>query len=129
MEITTNLFMVATRRKYRFVSCKGCINTEDLWDLTLDELDGLYKGLKRKEAAESEVSLLGKSDAASEELQNKIKIIETIFFTKIEESKAAEVEADKRAKKQLLMGILEEKQNADLREKSVDEIRKMLEAL
>lgn len=128
MEITKNLFMVATRRKYRF-NCKGWISTEDLWDLTLDELDGLYKGLKRKEAAESENSLLGKSDAANEELQDKIKIIETIFFTKIEESKAAEAEADKRAKKQLLIGILEEKQNANLREKSADEIRKMLEEL
>ena len=44
---TTNIFEYAVRNKIRF-PFKGMISSEDLWDLTLENLDSIYKTLNLK---------------------------------------------------------------------------------
>ena len=51
----------ATRKKLRF-SYKGSISTEDLWDLSLEELDRIFKGLNAKVKQSQEESLLEKKE-------------------------------------------------------------------
>ena len=41
------LFEIATRNKYRF-PFKGWISTEDLWDLSVQNLDGIFKTLNKE---------------------------------------------------------------------------------
>ena len=45
MELT-NIFEAATRYKYRF-PFKGMISVEDLWDLKLQDLDSVFKLMKK----------------------------------------------------------------------------------
>ena len=42
--MSTNMFEIATRNKFRF-PFKGVISTEDLWDLSVESLDNVFKTL------------------------------------------------------------------------------------
>ena len=53
----TNIFEVATRRKYRF-PYKGNISVEDIWDLPVTALDSIFKALNVKAKQAQEESLL-----------------------------------------------------------------------
>lgn len=45
-----NIFEFATRNKVRF-SFKGLISVEDLWDLSLTNLDSIYKELNKSQSS------------------------------------------------------------------------------
>jgi len=124
----SNIFERATREKTRF-SFKGVLSVEDLWDLSVNELDGMFKTLNSKLKVEKEESLIGPKNKTTTDLEFKVEIVRYIVGVKLEEATAREVEASKREKKQKILGILVEKQNADLLTKSTEELTKMLEEL
>ena len=122
-----SIFTNASRKKYRF-NHKGVITTEDLWDLPLKDLDGIYKTLRKQEKVENEEeSLLTTKTAADTELSEKIAIVKFIFQTKQEEAAAAmnaKVKADRR---QEILAVIDKKKKAALDEMSIEDLSKMLE--
>ena len=97
----------AERNKLRF-PYKGSISVEELWDLSLSELDKIYENLTAKKAKQSE----GKSLLASKSSQNskeqktldaQIAIVEYIFKTKNEEMELAKKAQEEKAKQQKIM--------------------------
>jgi len=68
-------FEVATRRKYRFKTSVGQVGVEDLWDLTLEKLDSVYKDMVREQRNKEEDSLLQKAVSGANDLENKILIV------------------------------------------------------
>lgn len=129
MEIE-NIFERAAEQKLRF-PCRGSISTEDLYDLRVEELDRLFKVLNRKAKIETEESLLKPKEKTSTELELdlQIAIVRHIVEGKLADAEEKKNLAAKRAQKQKLLEILSEKQDMDLRNKSVEELTKMLEAL
>ena len=124
-------FIYAERNKLRF-PYKGSISVEELWDLSLSELDKIYENLTAKEAKQSE----GKSLLASKSSQNskeqkildvQIAIVEYIFKTKSEELELAKAEQEKRAKDQKIMELIEKKKNEGLESMSIEELQAMLD--
>lgn len=128
MKTTTNLFEIATRSKYRYVY-KGVITTEDLWDLDVVQLNGIFKSLKSEQRKATEESLLAQTTPEDAVLNNKIAIIRYIVSTKLEEAKEAGQAKELHDKRQKLIAIMAEKQDAALRAKSPEELQKMLEEL
>lgn len=122
-----SIFTNASRKKYRF-NYKGVITTEDLWDLPLKDLDGIYKALRKQEKVENEEeSLLTTKTAADTELSEKIAIVKFIVQTKQEEAAAAmdaKVKADRR---QEILAVIDKKKKAALDEMSIEDLAKMLE--
>lgn len=122
------MFETATREKLRF-PFKGQISVEDLWDLSIENLDSIFKILNAQLKQTKEESLLQVKTAKDKELDTKIEIIKYVVRVKLEE-KAANLQAkenkDKRGK---ILEILESKQDADLRNKTQEELTKMLEEL
>ena len=55
--MNTNMFEVATRNKFRF-PFKGLISVEDLWELSVDNLDSIFKSLNSEMKKTKEESLL-----------------------------------------------------------------------
>lgn len=121
------IFEAATRNKYRYLY-KGLISTEDLWDLTPEQLDSVYKALNKEAKTQGEDSLMD-NGSVSEETQNKIEIVKYIFAVKREEERARKTEAENREKKKHIMDILAEKQDASLRNMSEEDLVKMLDNL
>lgn len=122
------MFEVAVRNKFRF-PFKGVISVEDLWDLSVQQLDGIFKTLKSQEKKAQEESLLDIRTPEDEALKTKIDIIRHIVNVKLDEAKQAERAKENRDQKQKILGILAEKQDADLRSKTPEELQAMLNQL
>lgn len=123
-----NIFEYATRNKVRF-PYKGSISVEDLWDLSVVELDKIYKTLNAQIKKEQEESLLLVNPDENEELIVQIEIIKYIVNVKLVEQAARERAADKAAQRQKIMGILARKQDEALENSSAEDLMKMLAEL
>ena len=122
------MFEVAVRNKFRF-PFKGVISVEDLWDLSVQQLDGIFKTLKSQEKKAQEESLLDTRTPEDEALKTKIDIIRYIVGVKLDEAKQAERAKENHDQKQKILGILAEKQDADLRNKTPEALQAMLNQL
>lgn len=125
---TTNIFEYAVRNKVRF-PFKGMISAEDLWDLSLTNLDSIYKTLNKQVKQSEEESLLTTKTNVDTELEVQIAIVKHIVAVKLEEQEAREKDAAKRAQKQKIMSIIATKEDEALHNSSVDDLRKMLDEL
>ena len=127
--IMDNMWIEALKNKYRF-EFKGLINVEDLFDLRLEDLDHIYKGLKRDENDLQVDSLLdANKNPLKKEIEVKINIVKTIFEMKEEEIEKAKVARANKAQKEKILAIIENKQDQELTEKSIDELRKIYNSL
>lgn len=127
MEIT-KLFIIATKNKYRY-PYKGLISTEDLWDLSPQALDGIFKEINAQLKKSGEESLLQTEDKGATMLKNKIEIIKYILNDKLNEQTQREQAIVNAAKRQRIMEVIASKEDAALNELSVDELRKMIDEL
>ena len=125
---TMNIFEYANRNKIRF-PFKGMISAEDLWDLSLANLDSIYKTLNKQVKQSEEESLLTTKTNVDTELEVQIAIVKHIVSVKLEEQDAREKAAAKKAQKQKIMSIIATKEDEALQNSSVDDLRKMLDEL
>jgi len=122
------MFEKATRMKLRW-GYRGYIGVEDLWDLSVEELDTIFKGLARKVKAQEEESLLDTKSDEDKALAIQIGIVRHIVSVKLEEKEAAKAAASNKARKQKLLSLMEEKQDEDLKGLSADELQAMIDNL
>jgi len=123
-----NIFEVANSKKFRF-NFKGLISTEDLFDLSVKDLDSIFKTLNSQLKQTREESLLEVKSTEDQILDIKIEIVKHIFNLKQEEEAKRIKAKENKEKKQKLMEILANKENQDLLNKSKEDIQKMLDEL
>jgi len=123
-----NIFEYAVENKLRF-PYKGNISTEDLYQLSVSDLDTIYKTLKREAKRNGEESLLATKSNDDVALDTKIEIVKYIVEKKLAQVEARKTAAANKAKKDKILSILEEKQDAALKNMSEEDLRKMLETL
>lgn len=124
----TNLFEMATRNKFRF-PFKGMISVEDLWDLSVQNLDAVFKALNAEVKQVKEESLLATKSTEDAILDAKIEIVKHIVKVKLEEAEQKQQAAAKREQKRRLQELIATKQDEALQGKSVEELQAMLSAL
>jgi hypothetical protein len=108
-----NLFEIATRNRYRF-TYKGVMTVEDLWDLSVDALDAIFKTLNRQKKTADEYSLLAVKSAEDIELANKIELVKYIVSIKLAEADERVNAAEKKAQRDKILAIMAKKQDAAL---------------
>lgn len=123
-----NIFETATRNKYRF-PYRGQISVEDMWDLSVTELDKIFKTLNKQAKTAQEESLLETKTKEDETIENQIAIVRHIVSVKQKEANDRLKEKERKAQKQRIMEIMADKEDEDLKSKSTEELRKMLEEL
>ena len=124
-----DIWIECIRNKYRF-EFKGLISAEDLFDLKLEDLDVIYKGLKRQEQELLGDSLLDTAEnPAKREVEAKIDIVKSIFAIKKVEMENAKRALENKAQKAKILAIIENKQDQELSEKSIEELRKIYDSL
>lgn len=121
------IYEAAIRNKYRF-PYKGMITIEDLWDLNFTALDNIYKSLNAEKKQDSEDSLITPV-VANTEIENKIAIVKYVYEVKKAEADARKLASENRKKKERIMEIIANRQDAALQNMSDDELKSMLESL
>lgn len=127
-KMSNNIFEFAARNKIRF-PYKGLITVEDLFDLSLTNLDSIYKTLNKQVKQSEEESLLSTKASVDTELEVQIAIVKHIVSVKLAEKEASEKAHAKREQKQKIMSIIATKENEALQNSSIDDLKKMLEEL
>lgn len=123
-----NMFEVATREKMRF-PFKGMISAEDLWDLSVQNLDKVFKTLNSQRKEAQEESLLNVKSSEDEVLDTQIEIVKYIVGVKLEEQAARAKAAENREKKQKIMALMAKKDDEAMENMSKEELQKLLDEL
>lgn len=123
-----NIFEKGMRSKVRF-EYKGSIGVEDLWDLSLEALDTIYKSLVVASRQSEEEGLLNVRKAEDEIRSLKIEIVKSVFETKKEELDARKLATAKKQEKARLKEILAQRQDEDLKSLSAEELQRKIDEL
>ena len=126
--MSKNMFEVATREKMRF-PFKGMISVEDLWDLSVQNLDKVFKTLNSQRKEAQEESLLNTKSSEDERLETQIEIVKYIVNVKLEEQAARAKAAENREKKQKIMTLMAKKDDEAMENMSREELQKLLDEL
>ena len=129
------MFEKASRLKIRFDSPAGPLSAEDLWDLPLTSstkkanLDDLAIHLNKTLKDTTTESFVKKSAPKNDELQLKFDIVRHVITVRLAENEAESLKKTNAERKQKLLAILAEKQDADLKGKSAEELQKLINEL
>lgn len=125
----TDIWIEALKNKFRF-EYKGLISLEDLFDLNIKDLDAIYRNLKKEENdLQGDSLLVSEENPKVHEVNVKIKIVKEIFDMKQAEIAKAEKALANKAQKDKILAIIEDKENQELSEKSIDELREIYKNL
>jgi uncharacterized protein YicC (UPF0701 family) len=131
----SDIFISASRNKFRFSSERGDLTTEQLWDLPLTSKNGFnlnavavavnteLKGL----AEESFVEV--SSNPRRKQLEDMLEVVKYIIAVKQDEAKAATERTAKQALKRKLQDAIEAKEGEALAGASLDDLKAQLAAL
>lgn len=127
-------FEKAAKLKLRFQSTRGPLNVEDLFDLPLTsksgfDLDSVAKAVNRDLKDSSEESFVAASKPASVIDSLRLDIVKSVIATKIAERDERAAKADKKQKRDRLLELLANKEDAALQELTPDQIKEQLAAL
>ena len=135
MSATANIFEQASRRKLRFDTPKGAITAEDLWDLSLTSttgkanLDDIARNLHRQLKNGDDVSFVHKERKSDETVQLKFDIVKYVIDVKLAEADEASKARVNAEKKQQLLALIANKENQQLADMPLEDLRKMVESL
>jgi hypothetical protein len=124
------IYKQGLKQGLRFTTSWGILTIEQLWSLNTTKLATIAKDLNSKieEATKgSSVSFLDEaSTKVDETLQLSFDIVKDIYLTKKKEIDDAKDKASKKEHNQKIMALIVEKQEADLKNKSVEELQAMI---
>ncbi len=123
-----NIFEFASRHRLRF-SYKGSISTEDLWNLSLTELDSIFKTLNKQFKTSQEESLLETKSEENKVLEVNIAIVKYIVAAKQKEAEEKLQAEERKKRKQKIMEVMEARNVKKLEEMSDEELAKELASL
>ena len=123
-----NIFERAVREKTRF-NFKGSISVEELWDLSLTNLDTIYGNLEAELEGLPKKSLLSTNSKQREDIEFKQEIIKHIVEVKKIEAEQKTIAKENSAKKQMILDILAKKQNQSYENMSVEELTALANSL
>ncbi|MBD9544322.1 hypothetical protein IB276_33285 [Ensifer sp. ENS04] len=125
-----NIFEIAARKKLRFASSRGELTTEQLFDLSLNELDIIGQPIVADLRSASTESLIPtKPNPRQPELEIKLEIVKHVIAVKVkerDEAVAAQERADKRRK---LLEAIAKKDDEALTTASKEDLLKQLAEL
>lgn len=124
-----SIFKEATKQKLRFLTGKGELSTEQLWDLPRTELSRSIKAVKKilqDTDNDDDLSFLDDSRASDPVNQLRFNILKEVYIEKKAEAEKLRTAAERKANDEKILAILEEKRYGSLKEKSEEELEAML---
>ena len=109
------MYKEASKLKLRFQTTKGVLSVEQLWGLSLMELDTLAVSLEEEYKNSKGKSFLDKKTEKDKTIKLRFDIALDVLNTKVEEKEAAKQEVEDKKHNQKILGLIKEKQDEDLK--------------
>lgn len=124
------MYKEATQLKLRFATTVGQVSLEQLWDLSLSQLSAAIKAVKKLLAKndDDELSFLEETkivDTENQLNQLRFNILKEIYLEKKKEVERIRNAAEVKAHNAKIDALIAEKQDADLRSMSIEELTKL----
>ena len=121
-------FKQASRLKLRFSTSLGLLTVEQLWDLSQTQLSNAIKAAKKVLNKENDDELAFLEDTKTVDIENQLRfdILKDIYLTKKTEAEELRNAADVKAYNQKILALIAEKQEGELKGKSIAELEAML---
>lgn len=120
------MYKQASRLRLRFQTTIGELSAEQLWDLSLSELDGLAVSLEQEYKNSKGKSFLAKKTSKDKSIKLKFDLVLDILTTKAEEAEVLANAAEVKQHNQKILGLIKDKQDAELGELSIEELESQL---
>lgn len=123
-----DIYKEALRLGLRFLTTKGSLTTEQLWQLTQTDLTNSIRNAKKtlKKDNDDELGFLDIDTKVNTEDQLRFDILKDVYLTKKAENEAARTAKDKKEFEQKILGLIAEKKEGELAGKSIEELEAML---
>lgn len=121
------MYKEALQKKLRFKTNKGMISTEDLFDLSLQNLDTLAIMLDKKISEAPKKSFIEELPAEENDDELRFNIVKDVINIKLKARKDNIDKAQADAQKKRILEILAKRNDEELEKKSTEELRAMLQ--
>ena len=119
-------FKLASQQKLRFQTKKGLLSTEQLWDLSLEEMDALAVSLEAEHEQSGKKSFLVKKSVKDKTAKLRLDVVLDILTTKVEEEQARTEAKEIKEHNNKIIALIEEKKDESLKGKSIRQLQEML---
>jgi len=119
-------FKQATKEKLRVQTNRGLLSTEQLWDLSLDELDTLAVSLEAEHKESGKKSFLVKKSVKDKTAKLRFDVVLEILNAKSDEAQAATEAKEIKEHNEKIITLIAEKQDESLKGKSIKQLEAML---
>jgi hypothetical protein len=121
-----SMYKQASRLKLRFQTSKGPLTTEQLWDLSISELDKLAVFLEKDYEKSDGKSFVRKSSEKDKVAKLRFDLVLDVLNTKMEEDEAARNASDTKAHNERILALIAKKKESALESLTVEELEKQL---
>lgn len=121
------MYKEALQKKLRFKTNKGMITTEDLFDLSLQNLNTLAIMLDKKISEAPKRSFIEELPAEENDDELRFSIVKDVINIKLKARKDNIDKAQADAQKKRILEILAKRNDEELEKKSTEELRAMLQ--
>jgi hypothetical protein len=124
-----SIYKEAAKIGLRFQTTQGVLTTEQLFTLSLSKLATAVKAVKKQlqnDSNDDELSFLDETKVVDKEKQLQFEILKDVYLTKKEELDNQKTEAQRKENNQYILGLIKNKQDQELANKSIDELKAML---
>lgn len=119
-------FKLASQQKLRFTTNKGVLSTEQLWDLSIEDLDRLAVALETEHQSSGKKSFVTKSSAKDKTAKLRFDVALDVLTTKVEEAQAAADAREVKEHNKKILTLIADKQDESLKGKSIKQLEAML---
>ena len=121
-----DIYKQANRLGLRFNTNRGLLATEQLFQLSLTDLDALAVSLDTERGKSGKKSFIRETSVGDEIAKLKFDVALDVLNTVMKEQKDARESLDNKRKNEKILALIAEKQDGALKEKTVEELEAML---
>lgn len=123
------MYKQATQLKLRFLTKKGVLSVEQLWDLKFVDLADAVKEAKKvltNSTGDDELSFLDETKKVNTEDQLRFDILKDVYLSKKAENEAKRNALQDKEHNQKIMALIAEKKEDSYRNMSIEELEALL---
>lgn len=121
-----DIYKLAAKQKVRISTPKGSLSAEQLFELSLDELDTLAVNLETEYKGSAKKSFVHKKTEKNDLAKLKFDLVIDVLETKVAERDAAAEKAEKDEHNEKIMALIVEKKDEELKGKSIKQLMAMM---